>query len=619
MYPVKQSTAITVPVFVHDASGDAVTGLTDGGFTKRISKNGGAFAAMTVTITEMENGWYSVPLSTSHTDTLGALSVTLTHASAKQVNIQLRVHARLPDDLAFPTVSGRSIDVETTGEVGLDLGNVVGTLTQANVGWVDANSRVDVGAVLGTAQTAADLGSLLTDLHNTLIAVGTAQAATASTLQLAAAETFADDEIIGAWVLITGGTTGVGQARIITDYTGSTDTATISPNWTTTPTGTITYIVVAAPPASEEAGGMFDDLNTILTRLGTPSDLGSGASVAGNLVDIEAQTDDIGAAGAGLTAIPWNAAWDAEVESEVNDALVAVHLDHLLAVDYDPATPPGVSTALLNELIESDAGVSRFTANALEQGPGGATAAAIADAVWDEAQADHVAAGSFGLIASEIADILVDTAEIGAAGAGLTAVPWNAAWDAEVESEVNDGLVALGLDHLVSAAVVGADVADNSIMAYLVSSAATADWDTYVNTTDALQAIRDKQTDIETDTADIQGRLPAALVGGRMDSSVGAVAAGAITAAAFAAGAIDDAALASDAEIAIATAVWNRNIDNNGSGGARVMFEAMQAMRNRVAISGATMTVYEDDDATSSWTSTISTAAGNPITESNPA
>lgn len=28
----------------------------------------------------------------------------------------------------------------------------------------------------------------------------------------------------------------------------------------------------------------------------------------------------IGAAGAGLTAIPWNASWDAEVQSEVEDA-----------------------------------------------------------------------------------------------------------------------------------------------------------------------------------------------------------------------------------------------------------------------------------------------------------
>jgi len=59
------------------------------------------------------------------------------------------------------------------------------------------------------------------------------------------------------------------------------------------------------------------------------------------------------------------------VQNAANAALVALHLDHLLAVDYDPAAQPGTSTALLNELIENDAGVSRFTANALEQAPSG--------------------------------------------------------------------------------------------------------------------------------------------------------------------------------------------------------------------------------------------------------
>ena len=54
-------------------------------------------------------------------------------------------------------------------------------------------------------------------------------------------------------------------------------------------------------------------------------------------------------------------------------------------------------------------------------------------------------------------------------------------------------------------------------------------------------------TDVETDTADIQSRLPAALVSGRIDASVGAVATGAITSGAFAAGAIDAAAIATDA------------------------------------------------------------------------
>jgi hypothetical protein len=48
------------------------------------------------------------------------------------------------------------------------------------------------------------------------------------------------------------------------------------------------------------------------------------------------------------------------------------------------------------------------------------TAGEVADAVWDELQSGHVGAGTFGEIATEVASILVDTAEIGTAGAGLT-------------------------------------------------------------------------------------------------------------------------------------------------------------------------------------------------------
>ena len=81
-----------------------------------------------------------------------------------------------------------------------------------------------------------------------------------------------------------------------------------------------------------------------------------------NLTGHTPQTGDsfarIGANGASLSAIPWNSSWDTEVESECNDALVALHLDHLLAVDYDPASKPGVSTALMNELIVNESGVA---------------------------------------------------------------------------------------------------------------------------------------------------------------------------------------------------------------------------------------------------------------------
>ena len=130
MYPLKISTAITVPVFAHDANGDAVAGLVDGGFTKRISKNGGAFGAMTVTITEMEGGWYSMPIGTGHSNTAGILSISLTHGSCKQINVQFRVHSRIFDNLAFPTDDGQSLDINGTGNVGLDFANYSGTLAK---------------------------------------------------------------------------------------------------------------------------------------------------------------------------------------------------------------------------------------------------------------------------------------------------------------------------------------------------------------------------------------------------------------------------------------------------------------------------------------------------------
>ena len=168
-------------------------------------------------------------------------------------------------------------------------------------------------------------------------------------------------------------------------------------------------------------------------RLGTPA----GASVSADIAAIEAQTDDIGVAGAGLSAIPWNAAWDAEVQSEVNDALVAIHLDHLLAVDYDPASKPGVATALFNELIESDAGVSRYTANALEQAPDTTTGLSLA------ADQSGVTVGTVSTLTGHTAQTGDSFARLGApAGASVSAdiAALNDLSAAEVNAEMVDAL-----------------------------------------------------------------------------------------------------------------------------------------------------------------------------------
>jgi hypothetical protein len=139
-------------------------------------------------------------------------------------------------------------------------------------------------------------------------------------LVLASASTFANDELIGAVVVITGGSTGVGQSRVITDYVGSTDTATVD-TWTTTPTGTITYVIFAAAPASATALPAVN-VTQVAGTTQTAGDLAALITTVDGVVDsILVDTAEIGAAGAGLTALA-TAANLATVDTVVDAILV---------------------------------------------------------------------------------------------------------------------------------------------------------------------------------------------------------------------------------------------------------------------------------------------------------
>ena len=139
------------------------------------------------------------------------------------------------------------------------------------------------------------------------------------------------------------------------DVTHWLGTAAATPTVAGVPEVDLTHVAGATTNVSTLAtnvDAILTDTADMQPKLGTPA----GASISADILVIDNFVDGlestIGAAGAGLTAIPWNAAWDAEVESEVDDAL------------------------------------------------GGGT------------------------------------------GTALTAIPWNAAWDAEVQSEVTDALTA---------------------------------------------------------------------------------------------------------------------------------------------------------------------------------
>ena len=75
------------------------------------------------------------------------------------------------------------------------------------------------------------------------LASGTAQSGTASTIVLASAATFADDELNGNIVKIHTGT-GSGQARLIISNTLADDTCNVYPNWTTNPASDSEYEIV---------------------------------------------------------------------------------------------------------------------------------------------------------------------------------------------------------------------------------------------------------------------------------------------------------------------------------------------------------------------------------------
>lgn len=116
-----------------------------------------------------------------------------------------------------------------------------------------------------------------------------------------------------------------------------------------------------------------------------------------------------------------------------------------------------------------------------------------------------------------------------------------------------------------------------------------------------LDAMNTNINDIETDTNELQGDW---VNGGRLDLLIDAILA-------------DVTGLNGDSASNIADAILGRNIAG-GSDGGRDVTSALRGIRNRRAISGGTLTVYEEDDSTSSWTAAVTTAAGDPVTEVDP-
>lgn len=102
---LKQSTAVNVTVVMIDST-DHVTGKTLLTLTVRESKAGGAFATITPTVTELENGLYKLAFTTTHTDTLGELRLRVTAAGADESDPVWQVVSMMPSD-TVPLITDR--------------------------------------------------------------------------------------------------------------------------------------------------------------------------------------------------------------------------------------------------------------------------------------------------------------------------------------------------------------------------------------------------------------------------------------------------------------------------------------------------------------------------------
>lgn len=115
-------------VFMKD-SGDHVTGKTGLTLTITGSKNGAAFASISPTVTERGNGWYSLALTTSHTDTAGDFALHVTGTAADPYDEAFEVSAGLPADVTLISGDATAADnfetmLDGTGGKTLSLGKL---------------------------------------------------------------------------------------------------------------------------------------------------------------------------------------------------------------------------------------------------------------------------------------------------------------------------------------------------------------------------------------------------------------------------------------------------------------------------------------------------------------
>ena len=357
-WPVKKNAAFTVTFPIYDNDGDLVSSAA--ALDSEVDKDAGGFIDATNEATEVgASGIYKLLLTSTeaNADIVTTITKTTTTDAKTAVNVMYTAPRQLVD-LAFPTTTGRSIDVTAGGEVGLDLDNTSGALGTTSYDAFFLTAGLLATDAITAAKIAADaIGA--SELANGAIDAATfaAGAIDATAIANAAidAATFAagaiDASAIASFAITAAkiGTDAITSDKIAANAIGASEIADGAIDAGAIAADAITSAKIAdfailainlgtdAVTADKVATSAVQEIRDSILSDSTPF---LGASIAAILAD----TDDIGVAGAGLTAVPWNATWDAEVESEVNDALDTAIAELGVAI---PTATPTIRTAMM--------------------------------------------------------------------------------------------------------------------------------------------------------------------------------------------------------------------------------------------------------------------------------
>lgn len=234
------------------------------------------------------------------------------------------------------------------------------------------------------------------------------------------------------------------------------------------------------------------------------------------------------------------------------------------------------------------------------------SAASIADAVWDESTTGHTTAGTFGeQVKADIDAILADTNELQsnqgdwATATGFATAAALATVDANVDAILTDtGTTIPGQISGLN------DLSQSDIRAAV--GLASANLDSQLSAIDSnVDAIL-----VDTDTT-IPGLIASLndLDAAEVRSAVGLASAN-----------LDSQLAAVPTATENADALLNRDMSAVSDTNARTPLNALRFLRNKWSVTGSTLTVTKEDDATSAWTATLTGDAGaDPVTGSDPA